>query len=97
MNKKISEMQHLLDPGFTSGVGLYYYNGYNDDYKSAELFSEDEMGKIEGKYSSYKEALDAEIGKYGFVWKKSNDNSSALSYDVDLTDGVEEIYKIKMY
>ena len=96
-NKKISEMQHLLDPGFTIGVGLYYYNGYNDDYKSAELFSEDEMGKIEGKYSSYKEALDAEIGKYGFVWKKSNDNSSALSYDVDLTDGVEEIYKIKMY
>ena len=58
--------------------------------------TQDEMGKIEGKYTSYKEALDAEIGKYGFVWKKSNDNSSALSYDVDLTDGAEEIYKIKL-
>ncbi|MGN1478897.1 MAG: hypothetical protein ACI4XH_03950 [Acutalibacteraceae bacterium] len=96
-NKKISEVQHLLDPGFTSGVGLYYYNGYSDDYESVELFSEDEMGKKEGKYSSYKEALDAEIGKYGFGWKKSNDNCSALTYDVDLTDGVEVIYKTEMY
>lgn len=102
-NKKMSEVQHLLDPGFTSGVGLYYYNGYNDDYKSAELFSEDEMGQKEGKYPSYKEALDAEIGKYGFVWKKSNDllgkeyYCSALTYDINLIDGVEVIYKLKMY
>ena len=105
-NKKISEVQHLLDPGFTSGVGLYYYNGYNDDYKSAELFSEDERGQKEGKYPSYKEALDAEIGKYGFVWKKSYDlhsknnnyNCSALTYDIDdLIDGVEVIYIINMY
>lgn len=33
--------QHLLDPGYSSGTGLYYYSGYTTDYKSAELFDEE--------------------------------------------------------
>ena len=59
--------QHLLDPGYTSGTGLYYYDGYTTDYESAELFDE-EIGYVTGKYLSYSEALEKELGVYGFSY-----------------------------
>ena len=70
-NGKLKTEAHLLDPGYSSGTGLYMYEDYNkDNMEALALYGVDDFNKSYGKYDSYLAALEGELGKYGFQWKK---------------------------
>lgn len=59
---KFAVKKHLLDPGYTSGNGIYYYESYPED----SLYGFEVPDYYGGKYKSYKSAVDNELGIYGF-------------------------------
>ena len=69
-NDTLQPVQHLWDPGYTSGFGIYTYEGYHsDDYGNGILFELGTLGEEDrGKYSSCQAALDGELGVYGFTF-----------------------------
>ena len=96
---QITEEKHLFDPGYSSGLGLFYYDNYFNHYDETEpLYDYEAVVEIsKGIYPSYKEALEAELGIYGFSWKLSemSDINDLISekYVVDPTEKVELIFE----
>lgn len=97
-NDKFSVKQHLLDPGGTSGNGVYYYDAYPED----SLYGFEVPDYHGGKYKSYKAALDNEIGIYGFEYEPfdhqdTNDVWEIIGekYCVKKTASVINVYSYK--
>lgn len=93
-NNELNVKQHLLDPGYTSGIGLYYYDIYIDDYKKAELYGE-EMGQKSGEYSSYIVALNKTIGNYGFTFSQSK--SVGDKYIIEASTNCSKVYSFSTF
>lgn len=94
---EITEEKHLFDPGYSSGLGLFYYDNYFNHYDETEPLYEAGVETVEGIYPTYKEALEGELGIYGFSWKlwemaDKNDLSSE-KYVVEPTEKVELIFE----
>ena len=88
--------KHLYDPGYSSGLGLYFYEDYPENYDTNALFDQEVSYKF-GKYDSYKEAIETELGVYGFKWKlwdgTDPDDFVTEKYVVDPTEGAHLIFK----
>lgn len=87
---------HLFDPGYTSGVGLYFKEDYPENYDTKALYGL-EIEQEYGKYDSYKAAIDAELGFYGFEWKRWPDadqnDVTQEKYIVDSANGAQLIFE----
>ncbi len=98
---KLQKEAHLLDPGYTSGIELIHRDDYFNNYDSEKALYGLDPEATYGKYSSYEEALDAELGVYGFSWKlwdKCNaEDSFDEKYVVAPTEGIELIFEHKNY
>ena len=96
---QITEEKHLFDPGYSSGLGLFYYDNYFNHYDETEPLYNYEAGVeiFSGTYPSYKEALESELGIYGFSWKLSEmsdiNDSTSEKYVVEPTENVELIFE----
>ena len=88
--------KHLYDPGYSSGLGLYFYEDYPENYDTNALFDQEVSYKF-GKYDSYKEAIETELGVYGFKWKlwdgTDPDDFVTEKYVVDPIEGAHLIFK----
>lgn len=90
---KLCVEKRLLDPGYSSALGLYYYEDYPDYWDTKKLYERDEMNEAKGKYSKYKEAIEKEIGTYGFLWKKFKNDGSFEKYIVADTSETTVLYR----
>ena len=96
---QITEEKHLFDPGYSSGLGLFYFDNYFNHYDETEPLYEYKAGveTFRGIYPSYKEALESELGIYGFSWKLSEmsdiNDSTSEKYVVEPTENVELIFE----
>ena len=71
-NGKFVWIKGITDPGYTGGIGLYLDDEDGYDYENGKLYQTDADGSNkEGKYDSYKEAINAELNSYGFTLYKN--------------------------
>lgn len=71
-NGKLKQEAHLLDPGYTSGTALYYYDDYGkENMESLALYGKGDFNQTYGKYDSYLAALEGELVQYGFRWEQT--------------------------
>lgn len=96
-SEEILVEKHLVDPGYTSALGLFYEEDYlnGQDTDTALYYFEAETEK--GKYSSYKEAIETELKDYGFSWKLwdecSEDNVIENKYIIEKTNKAELVFE----
>ena len=89
--------KHLVDPGYTSALGLFYEEDYlnGQDWEKALYYFEAETEN--GIYSSYKEAIETEFKDYGFSWKLWDEwrenEVFAKKYIIEKTDNTELIFE----
>lgn len=88
--------KHLFDPGYTSGIGLYFKEDYPENYDTKALYGL-EIEHEYGKYDSYKAAIDAELGLYGFEWMRwpnaDQNDVTQEKYIVDSANGAQLIFE----
>ena len=93
-NEKLTVEQHLLDPGYTSGLGLYTYDSYYGGESGPEkLFAtESSDADADSRYDSYWTALEETLGGYGFTfepYRETGDREGFKQKGQVATDGTE--------
>ena len=89
--------KHLVDPGYTSALGIFYEEDYlnGQDSDTALYYLDPESEK--GVYSSYKEAIETEFKDYGFSWKLLEELEIEYvfgeKYIIEKTDNTELIFE----
>lgn len=99
-NNKFVWVKGITDPGYTGGIGLYLDNEDGYDYEDGALYAVDADGSgKEGKYDSYKQAINSELNPYGFTLYKNGQDGYGGSgkYQIAETKKVQKIYGFSIY
>ena len=92
---KLTVEQHLWDPGYTSGLGLYTYDSYFDREGEPEKLFVSEWSDVDpdSRYDSYWTALEETLGGYGFTFEPYRETGEREGFkqkgQVAAADGTE--------
>ena len=98
---KLTVEQHLWDPGYTSGMGLYTYDSYfGSENKPEKLFETDWTDvDADSRYDSYWAALEGELGGYGFTFEQYRETGDPGSFTQkgQVADGATPVLDYKNF